>query len=150
MWVKAATTRTGEHSHQKEEPRSKGTSEYLYTFTLHYGDVIMGTISSQITSPTTVYSTLYSGADQIKYRSSSSLAFVRGIHRGQVNYPHKWPVTRKMLPFDDVIMNKPVFYVSLRSPVASDNDMITHHHSLLYVSLSAVFVILSDLARDLF
>ena len=30
--------------------------------------------------------------------------FVRGIHRGPVNSPHKWPVTRKMFPFDDVIM----------------------------------------------
>ena len=36
--------------------------------------------------------------------SSASLAFVRGIHRWPVNSPHKWPVTRKMLPFDDVIM----------------------------------------------
>ena len=27
-----------------------------------------------------------------------------GIHRGPVNSPHKWPVTRKMFPFDDVIM----------------------------------------------
>ena len=26
------------------------------------------------------------------------------IHRGPVNSPHKWPVTRKMFPFDDVIM----------------------------------------------
>ena len=33
-----------------------------------------------------------------------SLAFVRRIHRGTVNSPHKWPVTRKMFPFDDVIM----------------------------------------------
>ena len=30
--------------------------------------------------------------------------FVRGIHRGHVNSPHNWPVTRKMSPFDDVIM----------------------------------------------
>ena len=29
---------------------------------------------------------------------------VRGIHRGPVNSPHKWPVTRKMFPFDEVIM----------------------------------------------
>ena len=36
--------------------------------------------------------------------NSASLAFVRGIHRGPVNSPHKWPVTRKMPPFDDVIM----------------------------------------------
>ena len=27
-----------------------------------------------------------------------------GIHRGPVNSPHKWPVTRKMFPFDDVII----------------------------------------------
>ena len=41
-----------------------------------------------------------------KLQSSASLAFVRGIHRGQVNSPHKWPVTRKMFPFDDVIMSR--------------------------------------------
>ena len=28
-----------------------------------------------------------------------------GSHRGPVNSPHKMPVTRKMFPFDDVIMN---------------------------------------------
>ena len=70
----------------------------------HYGDVIMTTIASQITSLTIVYSTVYSGADQRKHQSSASLAFVRVIHRGPVNSPHKWPVTRKMFPFDDVIM----------------------------------------------
>ena len=42
--------------------------------------------------------------DQRKHQSSASLAFVWGIHRGPVNSPHKWPVTRKMFPFDDVIM----------------------------------------------
>ena len=64
----------------------------------------MTTIASQITSLTIVYSTVYSDADQRKHQSSASLAFVRGIHRGPVNSPHKWPVTRKMFPFDDVIM----------------------------------------------
>ena len=70
----------------------------------NYGDVIMGAIASQITSLTVVYTTVYSDADQRKYQSSASLTFVRGIHRGSVNSPHKWPVTRKMFPFDDVIM----------------------------------------------
>ena len=70
----------------------------------HYNDIIMGAIASQITSLTIVYSSVYSDADQRKHQSSVSLAFMRGIHRGLVNSPHKWPVTRKMFPFDDVIM----------------------------------------------
>ena len=65
----------------------------------------MGAIASQITSLTIVYSIVYSDADQRKHQSSASLAFVWGIHRGPVNFPHKWPVTRKMFPFDDVIMS---------------------------------------------
>ena len=64
----------------------------------------MGAMASQITSLTIVYSTVYSGADQRKHQSSMSLVFVRGIHRWPVNSPHKWPVARKMSPFDDVIM----------------------------------------------
>ena len=71
---------------------------------MYYCDVIMGTMASQVTSLTIVYSTVYSYADQRKHQSSASLAFVRGIHRGPLNSPHKWPVTRKMFPFDDVIM----------------------------------------------
>ena len=39
-----------------------------------------------------------------KLQSSASMDFVRGIHRWPVNSPHKRPVTRKMFPFDDVIM----------------------------------------------
>ena len=69
----------------------------------HDDDVIMGAIASLITSFKIVYSTVYSDADQRKHQSSASLAFVRGIHRGQVNSRYKWPVTRKIFPFDDVI-----------------------------------------------
>ena len=50
------------------------------------------------------YSAVYSSADQRKHQSSASLAFVRGIHRWPVNSPHKGAVTRKMFPFDYVIM----------------------------------------------
>ena len=64
----------------------------------------MCAIASQITSLTIVYSTVYWDADQRKHQGSASLAFVWGIHRGPVNSPHKWPVTRKMFPFDDGIM----------------------------------------------
>ena len=70
----------------------------------HYGDVIMVAIASQITRLTIVYSTVDTCADQRKHQSSASLAFVWGIHRWPVNSPHKWPVTRKMFPFDVVFM----------------------------------------------
>ena len=69
----------------------------------YYNDVIMDAIASQITNLTIVYSIVNSSADKKKHQSSASLAFVRGIHRRPVNSPHKWPVTRKMLPFDDVM-----------------------------------------------
>ena len=63
----------------------------------------MGAMALQITSLAIVYM-VYSGEDQRKHQSSASLAFVRGIHRWPVNSRHKGPVTRKMFPFDDVIM----------------------------------------------
>ena len=76
------------------------------TWNLQNDDVIMGAMASQITSLTIVYSVVYSGSDQSKHQSCESLAFVWGIHWGPLNSPHKWPVTRKMSPFDDVIMTK--------------------------------------------
>ena len=103
----------------------------------HYSDVIMGAMASQITSLTIVipppnevgggytgftlsvlYSSVYSGTDQRKHQSSASLAFVRGIHRRPVNSPHKGPVTRKMFPFDDIIMSWSL-HVALTSSVSS-------------------------------
>ena len=68
----------------------------------HYSDVIMSTIESQITGLMIVYSTVYSGTNQTKHQRSTSLAFMRGIHR--------W--TRKMFPFDDVIMPRNLMNVS--------------------------------------
>ena len=72
----------------------------------HHSDVIMSAMVSQITSLKIVYSTVYSDVNLRKHQSSESLAFVRGIHRRPVNSPHKGPVTRKMYPFDDVIIHK--------------------------------------------
>ena len=76
----------------------------IHVIYIHYDDVTMSGVAFQITSLTMVYSTFHPGADRRKHQSPASLAFVRGIHRGPVNSPHKWPVTRKLFPFDDVIM----------------------------------------------
>ena len=72
----------------------------------HYNDVIMSAMAAQITCVSIVCTTVCSGADQRKHQSSASLAFVRGIHRLTVNSQHKGPVTRKIFPFDDLIMSK--------------------------------------------
>ena len=92
--------------HRNEESNNGDISRRVVPpkFWTHYNDVIMGTIASQITSITIINTTVYSAADQRKYQSSASLVFVRGIHQGPVNSTHKWPGTRKMFPFDDVIM----------------------------------------------
>ena len=96
---------------------------------LHYDGVIMGAMASQITSLTIVYSTVYSGADQRKDQSSAPLASVQGIHRGP---PHKWPVVRKMFPFDDVIMQ----HANRMNPLRSNNTTKTKQNTTnLYVYL---------------
>ena len=69
----------------------------------HYSDVITSAMASQITSLAIVYSTVYSGTDQRKHQSSALLARCEG--NSPVNSPHKGPVTRKMFPFDEVIIN---------------------------------------------
>ena len=65
----------------------------------------MTTMASQITSLTVVYTTVYSDADKKKTSKLRVTGLCAGNSPGPVNSPHKGPVTRKMFPFDDVIMN---------------------------------------------
>ena len=102
-----ATSRANWESENNIDRQPWSVRHFVYHGRIaHYNDVVMGAIACQITSLTSVYSTVYSGVDQWKHRSSASLACVRGIHRRSVNSPHKLPVTRKMFPFDDVIMQR--------------------------------------------
>ena len=70
----------------------------------HYRDVIMGMMASQITSLTIVYSTVIQAQIKENIKAQRHWPFLWGIHRSPVNSLHKWPVTRTMFPFDDVIM----------------------------------------------
>ena len=76
------------------------------SFPLHYSYVIMSDMAPQITSLSTVYSTVCSGAHQRKHQSSVLSAFGKGILRWPVNSPHKGPVTQKIFSFDDAIMKE--------------------------------------------
>ena len=111
---------------------------YSWITTTHYTDVIMGAVASQITSLTIVYSTVYSDADQRKHQSSASLAFVWGIHRGPVNSPQKWPVTRKMFPFDDVIMS--VWYLINCNEIHNDSRRFVERQPKFWAIYKRLFV----------
>ena len=51
-------------------------NEYLFLIScIHYSDLIMTTMASQITSLTVVYLIVYSDADQQKHQSSASMEF---------------------------------------------------------------------------
>ena len=91
--------------------------------------------ASQITSLTIVYSAVYSGADRRKHHSSASLGFVRGIHRWPVNSPHKWTVTRKMFPFDDVIM----FVRDVSDSLRNSSNSISDTHNLVYQEYDCLY-----------
>ena len=56
-----------------------------------------------------------------KTSRSASLAFVRGIHRGPVNSPHKWPVTRKKVS----IWSRHHGITDIMAP--NNNKTSTHH-----------------------
>ena len=71
---------------------------------VHYSDVIMSMKASQ-----TPASRLFTQPFYFRHRSKkTSKLRVTGLcvgnHRWPVNSPHKRPVTRKIFPFDDVIM----------------------------------------------
>ena len=119
-----------------------GLSQYKTVFPRHgdshdkqYSDVIMGTMESQITSLTIVFSTINSGTHQRKYQSPAPLAFVWWIHQWPVNSLHNWPVTWKMFSFGDVIMDKRVLrpsylkhgdtYTGKTTPLCRDGPMPT-------------------------
>ena len=105
----------------------------------------MSAVASQITSVTIVYWTVYSGADQRRHQSSASLAFVRGIHRRPVNSPHKRPVTRKMFPFDDVIMSFTAHVICyLNIPLYVIGTACEIYHSVWFVIHSWLWLIRHD------
>ena len=86
----------------------------------------MGTMASQITSLTSVYSTVYSGADQKKIQVP-----VTGEFSAQM--PVKW----KMFPFDDVIMKL--------SPIGLESLIVIYQDVLIYVDCGVALTIYMEL-----
>ena len=83
--VRPNQTRSNPH-HQK---RKSLLHFHLWVKQLHYDDVIISAIASQITGVSTVCSTVCSSVDQRKHQGPASLGFVTRIHRWPVDSPHK-------------------------------------------------------------
>ena len=122
----------------------------VYLQPWYYSDIILSVMASQFTSPAIVYPTVYSATHQRKHQSSTSLAFVRGIHQWLVNSPYKGPVMRTMFPFYDVIM------MAYGVPTNRLNQCWLHHScachihicNLNLVSAESADVIAPDGARS--
>ena len=65
----------------------------------HYDDVIMGAMASHITSLNRLFSCRSKETSKLRVTG-----LCVGNSPGPVNSPHKWPVTLKIFPFDDVIV----------------------------------------------
>ena len=59
-----------------------------------------------------------------------------GNSPGPVNSPHKWPVTRKMFPFDDIIMMKWSQYLHI-VVASSYPSLLSHHRPCWHTSMSS-------------
>ena len=108
----------------------------------------MGAMASQLTILTIGYSTVHSGTDQRKQQISASLVFVRGIHRWPVNSPHKGPVTRKMFPFDDVILK--LTWTTAKTPRHSTNSVHNFWDALDIKDVKWSFYIFSILEKGVY
>ena len=73
-------------------------SEYL-----HHSSVIMSMVVAQITGVSIVCSNVYSATSK-KISKLGIIGLCEGIHRWPVDSAHKGVITRKMFPFDDVIL----------------------------------------------
>ena len=90
-------------------------------------------MASQITGVSIVYTAVCTGGDQRKHQSSTSLTFVRWVHRWPVPSLHKGLTTRKMFPFDDVIVENISKCITWISWHANHNwNEISQKHLQLY------------------
>ena len=69
-----------------------------------YDDNIMGTMASQITCLKIVYSAVNQVQIKENIKALRHWPLTGGIHWWLMNILHKWPVTRNIFPFDNIIM----------------------------------------------
>ena len=113
--------------------RFSGTSAPFY-----YNDVIMSAVASQITSVSSICSAGCYGADKKTSKLRvTGLCELNSPVTGE--FPHKGPVTRRMFPFDDLIMFVPHSYKFMLSLHYAVAHMARYGHiSTIYCHFSAI------------
>ena len=110
----------------------------------------MSTIASKITGVSMAHSTVCSYGYQRKRQSAASLAFVRGIHLWPMNSLHKRQVSRKMFPFNDIIMSP----CTVRCSETYTRDevivMCDKDHTRFYMDASMKFNLRTRQSRSVF
>ena len=99
----------------------------------HYNDVIISMMVFQFTRLTIVHSSVYSGTDRRKFRITGPLC--RAFTSDQWISPHKEPVTWKMFPFDDVIMDMGCAFVNSRGDLCSTKKIATNKLAQWYLRI---------------
>ena len=97
--------------------------EILPLWLVHYSDVIMGAMASQITSLRCLLDRLFRRRSK-KHPSSVSLVFVREIHRWPVNSSHKWPSASVFVYWVPWAM---FFHTAWETMIKSYNNHIHNH-----------------------
>ena len=70
-----------------------------------------------------------------------------GNSPGPVNFPHKWPVTRKMFPFDDVIMLRFVPKGPIDNKPLSEPMMVLDHWRVYVQLVGGIIYVFLELLR---
>ena len=117
-----------------ENPEDEWT-RYIEISTYHYCDVIMSAVASQINGVAIACWTVCSGEVQRKYQSSASHWPLWCNPPGTGGFPHVRPATRKMFPFDDVIMIYTwlmcLDQCSIRTTITKKTDNFVFSHNFL-------------------
>ena len=73
-------------------------------------------------------------------KAPRQLPFVWEIHRWPVNSPHKGPVTRKMFPFEDVIMrlDSPKLFTNRTTWVSHMHDLLIYANSIIISEMNVL------------
>ena len=120
----------------------------------HYGDVIMSTMTSLITSVSIVYSTICSGEDERKHQKLRVTGLCEGNSPVTGEFPAQWASNEENVSIHDVIMSLSCDNLSwIRPQITSyvyyiDIPAKTHWNAFLVVMLLSIMLVISNVFEN--